>query len=508
VTLPPPRGESDAAAILKKLAATRVAAFEAADQDRIVTLTVEGKRLSGKGTGFRLVLEVLGARADLYLVDSEASHVLALFSSARARLKPGDRYEPPSPPRGAAPLARDRSEVEERLRSARGPRRAALLGATGTTPLLVREVEWLIAREGLSEGDAYMKLRSRFEEKRPFLYLPKRGRHGLLSPLELASESELTPREHRSFSEAMAEAFSLESEARKISTLRTRLEAALNRRLERLRRLTERLESDEASLEEPALLRRLGELLLAGLSQARRTAEGKSVAIRDLFAPGEPEIEIEVDPRLSLPKNAERFFDRARRAERAAVELSKRRGAAAAEVSLWDGFQCDLRDASSAVELEALEREAEEAGLSFPSSGKPGKRRPPEALGPRSFRSHRGSAILVGRSGRSNDELTFELAKPHDLWLHAAGIPGAHVVLRVAPGTAADEREIQEAAELAAYYSKARGATAVDVIVAERRHVSRIKGAPRGLVKVASGPEVRTRRAVPRLPTDESSINK
>ena len=109
-----------------------------------------------------------------------------------------------------------------------------------------------------------------------------------------------------------------------------------------------------------------------------------------------------------------------------------------------------------------------------------------KSLGPRSFRSHRGNAILVGRSGRSNDELTFDVAKPHDLWFHASGVAGAHVVLRVASGETADEGEIQEAAELAAYYSKRREDTAVDVIVTERRNVSRIKGAPRGLVKLSS----------------------
>jgi predicted ribosome quality control (RQC) complex YloA/Tae2 family protein len=75
------------------------------------------------------------------------------------------------------------------------------------------------------------------------------------------------------------------------------------------------------------------------------------------------------------------------------------------------------------------------------------------------------------------------------------------VVLRAPSGETADEREIREAAELAAYFSRAREATAVDVIVTERRHVSRIKGAPRGLVKLAPG-ETRTLRVGPRPPGD------
>jgi len=505
-----PSGEGVATPGLKKLVGSRIAALQIADLDRIITLSVEGNRLSGKATAFRLVLESLGVRADLYLIDAESSGVVEALSSSRARLGAGERYQAPRPPPGAGALAASASEVEERLaRLTEGPpikRRSALLAATGATPLLVREIEWLVERRGVTAGEAFMKVRSRLEEKRPFLYVPRSpssGRRSLASPLELASESELAPKAHAKFSEAMAEAVSLETDARKLSVLRARLESALKKRLDRARRLEEKLRSDQSSLEEPPSLRRRGELLLAGLSRARKTGGGRSVVLPDLYDSEEKEIEIEIDPRLSLPKNAERFFTRARRAERARVEVAKRLEEVEKEISFWEGFECDLRDAVTVVELEALEREALDGGLSFPPSGKPAKRRPSEPLGPRGFRSHRGSAILVGRSGRSNDELTFDVAKPHDLWFHASGVPGAHVVLRVASGEIADEREIREAAEIAAHYSKAREETAVDVIVTERRNVSRIKGAPRGLVRLSSAGETRTLRVVPRRPESD-----
>ncbi len=501
-------GDGVATPGLKKIVGSRIVAMAIADLDRIITLSLEGERLSGRATAFRLVLEALGVRADLYLIDSESSGVVEALSSSRARLGAGEPYQAPPLPPGAGPLASDASEVEERLGRAMAregvKRRSALIAATGATPLLVREVEWLVERDGKTAGDAFLRVRSRLEEKRPFLYLPRSfsaGRHSLLSPLELASESELAPRAHASFSEAMAEAVSLEAEARKLSALRARLDSAVKKRLDRARRLEEKLRADQASLEEPSALRRRGELLLAALTRARKTRDGRAVVLPDLYDAEEKEIEIEIDPRLSLPKNAERFFGRARKAERAGVELARRLEAVGKEVAFWEGFECDLGDAASLFELLALEREAGEEGLSFPPSGKPTKKRPPEALGPRTFLSYRGNSILVGRSGRSNDELTFRVAGPHDLWFHASGIPGAHVVLRAPSGETADEREIREAAELAAYFSRAREDTAVDVIVTERRHVSRIKGAPRGLVKLTSG-ETRTVRVAPRRPVD------
>ncbi|HEY7697294.1 MAG TPA: NFACT RNA binding domain-containing protein, partial [Vicinamibacteria bacterium] len=338
-----------------------------------------------------------------------------------------------------------------------------------------------------------------------FLYVPahdSRGAHTLLSPLELASAAgNLRPREHTRFWSALAEAVIIESEARARAIARGRLESALERERDRLRRLDKKLAAEESSLEDPNELRRRGELLLAGLSRARRSADGKTVSLPDLFGAEENEIEIEIDRRRSLPKNAERFFDRARRAERTRVELSSRRESVGKEIARWEAFAFDLRDAATLEELETLEREAAEDGLRLPESAKPApKKRPAAPLGPRRFHSQRGGVILVGRSGRSNDELTFDVASPQDLWLHALGVPGAHVVLRVPSGKPLDEAEIQEAAELAAYFSKSREDTYVDVIVTERRHVSRIRGAPRGLVKVAPAPETRTLRVAPRRP--------
>jgi predicted ribosome quality control (RQC) complex YloA/Tae2 family protein len=485
---------------LKKLAGSRIAALGMAELDRIVTLAFEGTRLSGKATSSRLVLESIGPRVDVYLVDGESGMVVEALSSSRARLGPGELYQSPEPPPSMAPLAESAIAVDQRFQRSALPRRAALLEATGATPLAIREVEWLVSAGGESEGSAFMKVRSRLEEKRPFLYLPRPPSKGraLLSPFELWSEEALEPKEHATFSGALAEAVSLESDARKLSSLRSRLEGALGKKLERSRRLESKLESDRSSLDDPERLRRQGELLLAGLTRARKSTGGKSVFVPDLF--GSEEREIEIDPRIPLPRNAERFFTRARKSERAKEALEVRLEAVRRDLSFWEGFECDLRDASTLAELESLEREATEEGLTFPPSGRPSrKERASSALGPRSFRSHRGSAILVGRSGRSNDELTFDVAKPHDLWFHAAGVPGAHVVLRVSSGETRDERELREAAELAAYYSKARESTAVDVMVTERRNVSRIKGAPRGLVKVAAG-ETTTLRVAPRRP--------
>jgi predicted ribosome quality control (RQC) complex YloA/Tae2 family protein len=91
----------------------------------------------------------------------------------------------------------------------------------------------------------------------------------------------------------------------------------------------------------------------------------------------------------------------------------------------------------------------------------------------------------VGRNNRENDELTHRVARPEDLWFHAQGVPGSHVVLRRSgrkdhPG----KRILELAAGLAAHFSRARHSGTVPVIYTQRRYVRKPKGAKPGLAAV------------------------
>jgi predicted ribosome quality control (RQC) complex YloA/Tae2 family protein len=109
-----------------------------------------------------------------------------------------------------------------------------------------------------------------------------------------------------------------------------------------------------------------------------------------------------------------------------------------------------------------------------------------------------GFEILIGRGDEDNEALTFEVAEPHDLWLHVAGgTPGSHVVVRN-PGRGDVPRAVVEAAAAAAaWYSKARNAARVEVHVCRASDVSKPRGAPAGLVELARWKSVRVRPGVP-----------
>ena len=108
-----------------------------------------------------------------------------------------------------------------------------------------------------------------------------------------------------------------------------------------------------------------------------------------------------------------------------------------------------------------------------------------ERRGPfRRFISSDGHQIFVGRNARENDELTFGLAKSDDLWLHARGTPGSHVVVRLEKGTDPPPETIRDAATLALLYSDLKKSGKGDVIYTRRKWVKKSKGQAPGAVTV------------------------
>ena len=109
-----------------------------------------------------------------------------------------------------------------------------------------------------------------------------------------------------------------------------------------------------------------------------------------------------------------------------------------------------------------------------------------------------GYEILIGRGERDNDELTFHVAEPRDLWLHVAGgTPGSHVVVKNPEGGEVPRAIVEIAAAAAAWYSKARGAPRVEVHLCNARDVSNPRGAPAGLVELSRWKSVKVRPALP-----------
>jgi predicted ribosome quality control (RQC) complex YloA/Tae2 family protein len=105
----------------------------------------------------------------------------------------------------------------------------------------------------------------------------------------------------------------------------------------------------------------------------------------------------------------------------------------------------------------------------------------------------RGFTLYVGRNNVGNDRIVRELSAPDDLWLHAQGIPGSHVLVKRPSGAEVPPEVVGEAARLAVLHSRARGSSNVPVFLAAARDVSKFKGAKPGLVRIAAHTTINVR---------------
>jgi predicted ribosome quality control (RQC) complex YloA/Tae2 family protein len=263
--------------------------------------------------------------------------------------------------------------------------------------------------------------------------------------------------------------------------------AELRKKITQRKKLVKQLEKDLLSHANAEQQKRLGDLLLANLTTARR--DGRRVVLLDYFADDAAPIEIEVDEQLSLPEEAACRFALYSRSKRALPQITTRIEAIRAELTTLDAQLESLEKIIAGRDEAALERFlalSAPRALSAPAGSADGRKRKPEKKipGVRRYLSSDGFEIMVGRAARDNDYLTFKVAKPNDLWLHAADYGGSHVVVRNPTRKEVPHRTIIEAAQLAAQFSQARKDPKVDVHYTERKFVSKPKGSAPGLVRL------------------------
>ncbi|HEX8220099.1 MAG TPA: NFACT RNA binding domain-containing protein [Chloroflexia bacterium] len=228
------------------------------------------------------------------------------------------------------------------------------------------------------------------------------------------------------------------------------------------------------------VLRRKGEMLLSYMHSIQ---PGQ----RQLTIP-EEHLTIELDPALTPVEQAQAIFREYRKARSAQEELPALMSQAETQMAYLDELQTSLDLAATHDEIRAVQ--AELRGVRSPGGAAPevaskpkgSKGRKPQEKLPQPLRARTrfGASVLIGRTAGQNDVATFRLADPEDLWLHARGVPGSHVILRTGQGFT--EADLREAASYAAAYSKARTEAQVDVIYTERKHVRKVPNAPPGFV--------------------------
>ncbi|MBR5363421.1 MAG: NFACT family protein [Oscillospiraceae bacterium] len=222
--------------------------------------------------------------------------------------------------------------------------------------------------------------------------------------------------------------------------------------------------------------RRRGDLISANLYRIQR---GDSVArVEDFYEESCPTVEIPLDVRLTPAQNAQNYYKKYRKACNARKKLTALIADGEQEQMYIDSVFDALTRAECESDLAQLRLELTEQGY-LRQNRKNGK--PPKPMQPLHFRSSDGFDIFVGRNNKQNDQLTLKFAEKSDIWLHTQLVHGAHVIL-VTDGQTPPDQSLEEAAMLAAYYSKGRDSAQVKVDYCPAKFVKKPSGARPGMV--------------------------
>ena len=255
--------------------------------------------------------------------------------------------------------------------------------------------------------------------------------------------------------------------------------ADLKKRIKKAARRVEMLRGDLDKAARYKDYARYGELLKTNLHAMKKGQERLTVV--DYFDPAMPELVIPLDPSKGPKGNMDEYFKKHRKHVAAEREIRPRLAQAEADLNALHMERANLdRDASEPARSSAPVRGALTAG---PAPQAKAKR--DASSGPfRRFVSADGMPIYVGRNARENEALTFGEARPDDLWLHAHGTPGSHVVLRLDKGADPSHEALRDAATLALLYSDLKKSGKGEVIYTRRKYVRKVKGKSPGTVTV------------------------
>ncbi len=483
----------------KYLVGGRVESLTQPGMERSAELTLRVTDEFGRESRRTLVLEAIGRRSNLILLDEERRIIDCLRRvdsemSPERQVLPGLFYELP-PTHEKRPFTEgDEADFRTALAAANPERPAdAFLLDTyfGLSPLVARELVFQAAGDSgkrvyeLTEAQetalwqAVLSLRQRVEDGdfQP-ICLYRDGKPAEFSYLPIRQYGDLMEnREMESFS-ALMDVFyeSREREERTRQRGQDLIRSVTSAR-DRCRRKLAQQRQEYAKCQDRDQLRISGELITANLYRMER---GQTKLTAENYYDSDcREITIPLDPLLTPQQNAAKYYKRYTKARTAEKYLTEQMALAERDEAYLESVLEELRQAETEQDFLDIRAELRENGF-LKRSGKE-KKELKRATKPREFRTSGGWRVLVGRNNRQNDQLTTKTADYRDLWLHTQKIHGSHVIL-CCQGQAVPEEDLLQAARLAAYFSQAKDSANVPVDCAAVRYVKKPAGARPGMV--------------------------
>ena len=483
----------------KHLASAKLVDIEQPGLDRVLHFRFEGANDIGDLTRPSLHLEIMGRYSNLILTDGEGRVIDALkrvdatMSSVRM-VVPGCQYLPPKGQDKLSVLDYPAAELAERILSAPGATLAKCAGNTlqGISPIVARELEFRAAGStDFSPAELTADGRARLEaavgeladilndKKEPYFNIlyKEEGKPFDFSFLPITQYGTgVTSRRMDTLGEMVETFYRVKYEDQQA---RQRAGDLLQTASSALARVARRLDTQRLELKnslDRETLRQYGDILSANLYAIKK---GDTSFTGENFYTEPPQcVTIPLDPALDPVHNSQKYYAEYRKAATAEKKLRELIADGEKELTYLESVCDSLSRPMSAAELADVRDELYLGRYIRSSRGRQVKKEPSK---PMEAVSSDGFRIAIGRNNRQNDRLTLKTAFSGDLWFHAKNMPGSHVVV-FCRGTRPPDRTVEEAAMLAAYFSRGQQSSQVPVDCTQVRYVKKPAGAAPGMV--------------------------
>lgn len=482
----------------KHLNNCRIISIKQYDLERVLCMELEHLNEMGDLCQKFLYIELMGKHSNIIFCDENNTiidsikHVSLLVSSVREVL-PGRNYFIPNTQEKENPyLITQEAFINRVLSKPLPPAKAVYTSLTGFSPLMANE---LLYRASLSDKGSTSELsemeklhlyrnfetmRSQLEQKRFQPMIAFKDREPMeFSSLTLTSfqqDSAYEIRNYNSVSQMLYDFYQAKEIYSRIRQKSFDLRRITNTALERNRKKYDLQEKQLKDTEKREKYKVYGELITT--YGYHLTGGEKSLTCENYYTG--KEVKIPLDDTMDAMTNAKRYFDKYAKLKRTFEALSVQIKETEEEIHHLESISNALDIARQESDLTSIRQELADYGYMKRHAGKDkGKRQ--EKSRPFHYLSSDGFHIYVGRNNYQNEELTFHFANGGDWWFHAKGMAGSHVIVKT-EGKDLPDRVFEEAASLAAWYSKAREQTKVEIDYIQRKHVKKPNGSKPGFV--------------------------
>ena len=447
----------------KYLQGAVIEAIQQVENDRILEISVSNKNEIGDSVAVTLVIEIMGKHSNIILLDKASGKIIEAikhvgFSQNSYRtILPGSTYVAPPQTGSLNPFTVDDEKLFE------------ILHTEDLEPKRLQQIFQGLGRDTATELSCRLTV-DKLKTFRAFFASPTQPSLTEKSFSALLFSDSKT--QMSTLSELLDTFYKDKAERDRVNQQASELIRRVENELEKNRKKLGKQEEELLATENAEEFRQKGELLTTFLHQVPNDQEQVEL---DNYYTGE-KIIISLDKALTPNQNAQRYFKRYQKLKEAVKHLTSLIEETRATILYLESVETALAQASLTEIAEIREELIQTGFIRRRQREKIQKRQKPEKY----LATDGQTIILVGRNNLQNDELTFKIAKKDELWFHAKDIPGSHVVII---GNLQPSDEVKtDAAELAAYFSKARLSNLVQVDMIETRKLNKPTGGKPGFV--------------------------